>query len=182
MFNSLSDSVFREAVRRLARSMKWGQTLMRTAVCLSLAAHSWPAAAGSSASKSKPSYNRDIRPVLSENCFYCHGPDPNKRKGKLRLDVREEALAKQAIVPGKPNESELVRRIFTKDTDDLMPPPESHKVLTPAQKELLRRWIAEGGEYQNHWAYVPPVKAPVPAGRNGIDFLVQKRLNEIGLT
>jgi len=167
--------------------MKWGQTLMRTAVCLSLAAHSWPAfagtpAGGSSASKSKPSYNRDIRPVLSENCFYCHGPDPNKRKGKLRLDVREEALAKQAIVPGKPGESELVRRIFTKDTDDLMPPPESHKVLTPAQKELLRRWIAEGGEYQNHWAYVPPVKAPVPAGRNGIDFLVQKRLNEIGLT
>src|SRR6266699_393576 len=186
MFNSLSDSVFREAVRRLARSMKWGQTLMRTAVCLSLAAHSWPASAGtpaggSSASKSKLGFNRDIRPLLSENCFYCHGPDPNKRKGKLRLDVREEAIAKQAIVPGKPGESELVKRIFTKDSDDLMPPPDSHKTLTPAQKELLRRWIAEGAEYQNHWAYVPPVKSPVPAGCNAIDFLVQNRLKQIGL-
>src|SRR5439155_19573386 len=186
MFNSLSDSVFREAVRSSSRPMKWGQMLMTAAVGLSLVVHSRPAfagtpAAGSSASRSKPSYNRDIRPVLSENCFYCHGPDSNKRKGKLRLDVREEALAKQAIVPGKPNESELVRRIFTKDTDDLMPPPESHKMLTPAQKELLRRWIAEGAEYQSHWAYVPPLKPPVPADRNGIDFLVQQRLKEIGL-
>src|SRR5437899_521511 len=186
MFNSLSDSVVREAVRPLARPMKWVQTFIAAAVALAVAAHSRPAfaetpAAGSSASKSKLSYNRDIRPVLSENCFYCHGPDPNKRKGKLRLDVRAEALAKQAIVPGKPNESELVRRIFTKDTDDLMPPPESHKILTPAQKELLRRWIAEGAEYQSHWAYVPPLKPPVPADRNGIDFLVQQRLKEIGL-
>src|SRR5580765_2089119 len=186
MFKSLTDSVFREAQSSLAPPMKRSQAFLATVVCLSLASHSRPAfaatpAAGSSASKSKPNYNRDVRPVLSENCFSCHGPDPNKRKGKLRLDVREEALAKQAIVPGKPNESELVRRLFTKDPDDLMPPPESHKVLTPAQKELLRRWVAEGAEYQNHWAYVPPVKALVPAARNAVDFLVQQRLKEIGL-
>src|SRR6266545_1855770 len=95
------------------------------------------------------SYNRDIRPILSENCFYCHGPDQNKRKGKLRLDVREEAIAKKAVVPGRPAESDVIKRIFTLDADDLMPPPESHKKLTPAQKELLRRWIAGGAAYQN---------------------------------
>src|SRR5437762_2276835 len=133
------------------------------------------------AAPEKISYNRDIRPILSDNCFYCHGPDRNKRKGKLRLDLREEAIAKQAIVPGKPDESELIKRIFTAAPDDLMPPPESHKTLAPAQKELLRRWIAEGAEYQNHWAYAPPVRLSVPAGKNGIDFLVQKRLEEIGL-
>src|SRR6185503_10816638 len=186
MFNSLSDSVFGEAIRPLARPMKWGQTFSTITVALSLVARSTPAvaatpAAGSAASKSKLSYNRDIRPVLSENCFFCHGPDPNKRKGKLRLDVRKEALAKQAIVPGKPGESELIHRILTKDPDDLMPPPESHKILTPAQKELLKRWIAEGAEYQIHWAYVLPVKPPVPSAWNGIDFLVQKRLKAIGL-
>src|SRR5437867_4453968 len=129
----------------------------------------------------KISYNRDIRPLLSDNCFFCHGPDKNKRKGKLRLDIREEAIAKNAIVPGKPDDSELMKRILTSNEDDLMPPPESHKTLTRAQKDLLRRWIGEGAEYQNHWAYVPPVKSPVPAGRNGIDFLVQARLKELGL-
>ena len=129
----------------------------------------------------KISYNRDIRPVLSDNCFFCHGPDKNKRKGKLRLDVREEAIAKQAIVPGKPDESELIKRVFTNNADDLMPPPESHKILAPAQKQLFRRWIAQGAEYQKHWAYMTPVKPSVPSGMNGIDFLVQKRLKEIGL-
>ena len=140
-------------------------------------------AAGGAAAKApiKISYNRDIRPVLSDNCFFCHGPDKNKRKGKLRLDAREEAIAKQAIVPGKPDHSELIKRISTAEPDDLMPPPESHKKLTAAQKDLLRRWIAEGAEYQNHWAYVPPVRPPVPAGRNGIDFLVRTRLKELVL-
>jgi hypothetical protein len=127
------------------------------------------------------SYNRDIRPVLSDNCFFCHGPDQNKRKAKLRLDVREEAIAKEALVPGKPDESELIRRIFAVGTDDLMPPAESHKSLTPAQKQLFRRWIAQGAEYQKHWAYEPPERPSVPANQNGIDFLVQKRLKEIGL-
>src|SRR5437773_4534559 len=107
-------------------------------------------------SSDKISYNRDIRPVLSDNCFFCHGPDKNKRKGKLRLDVREEAIAKQAIVPGKPEESELIKRVFTSNADDLMPPPESHKILAPAQKQLFRRRIAQGAEYQKQWADMTP--------------------------
>src|ERR1051325_10593525 len=106
----------------------------------------------------KVSYNRDIRPIFSDNCFFCHGPDPKKRKAKLRLDIREEALAKDAFVPGQPEKSDLIRRIFTTDHDDMMPPPASHKTLTPAQKDLFRRWIAQGAEYEKHWAYIPPVK------------------------
>jgi len=127
------------------------------------------------------SYNRDIRPILSDNCFYCHGPDPNKRKAKMRLDIREEALKKEAFVPGEPGKSELVRRIFATDPEDLMPPPASNKKLTQAQKETLRRWIAAGAKYEIHWAYQKPVKAFVPAGANAIDFLIQKRLKEVGL-
>jgi hypothetical protein len=129
----------------------------------------------------KVDYNRDIRPVLSDNCFYCHGPDEKKREAKLRLDVREDAIAKKAFIPGKPDASELVKRIFTKDPDDLMPPPDSHKKLTSAQKDLLKRWIAEGAEYQTHWAYVSPKKPAVPAGKNAVDHLVQARLKEVGL-
>src|SRR5881394_995746 len=186
MFGSTNEMISAEAVRPRTRCGQSTRTLLTAVLGLSFLAPSWmdvaiSAESRSSPSKSKLSYNRDIRPVLSENCLFCHGPDANKRKGKLRLDVREEVLAKQAIVPGKPDESELVKRIFTKDPDDLMPPPESHKTLTQAQKEMFRRWIAEGAEYQNHWAYVPPVKPLVPGGWNGIDFLVRKRLKEIGL-
>jgi hypothetical protein len=128
-----------------------------------------------------PTFNRDVRPILSENCFLCHGPDANHRKGKLRLDLRDEAIAKGAIVPGKPAESELIKRILTTDEDDLMPPPESHKKLDAAQKETLRRWISAGAEYQKHWAFVPPVRPEVPPGRNGIDFLVERQLKQQGL-
>ena len=129
----------------------------------------------------KVDYNRDIRPLLSDNCFFCHGPDEKQRKAKLRLDIRDEAIAKKAFVPGKPDQSELVKRLFTKAADDLMPPAESHKKLTAAQKDLFKRWVAEGAEYQTHWAYVPPVKASIPAGKNGVDHLVQTRLKELGL-
>src|ERR1700751_4589636 len=82
------------------------------------------------------SYNRDIRPILSDNCFFCHGPDQKKRKAKLRLDVREEVIERKAFVPGAPEKSELIRRIFTNDADDVMPPPATHKTLTSVQKEL----------------------------------------------
>ncbi len=129
----------------------------------------------------KPSYNRDIRPILSDNCFHCHGPDQKTRKGKFRLDVREDAVAKNAIVPGKPEESEVIARIFASNPDDIMPPSEAHKVLTTAQKELLRRWIADGAPYEKHWAYVPPVKSAIPAGKNPIDALVRQRLRQVGL-
>lgn len=127
-------------------------------------------------------YNRDIRPILSDNCFYCHGPDKNKRKGKFRLDDRESAVAKKAIAPGKPADSSLVDRIFTKDAEDLMPPPETHKALTEAQKQLLVRWVEQGAVYQPHWAYIPPRRPPVPAVANApqalspIDAFVQSTL------
>ena len=126
-------------------------------------------------------FNRDIRPILADNCFLCHGPDAARRQADLRLDRREPAVAAGAIVPGEPAESSLVQRILSDDPDERMPPLESHKSLTDHQKETLQRWIAQDAEYQLHWAYEPPVKAPVPVGENGVDFLVQKRLAEVGL-
>src|SRR5687768_97294 len=122
------------------------------------------------------SYNRDIRPILSDNCFHCHGPDASHRKAKLRLDIREDALKSEVFVPGKPDESELVKRIFTTDEDDKMPPVDSAKKLTEAQKATLKEWIAQGAKYEKHWAYIPPAKPEVQG--NGIDFLVRKQLKE----
>src|SRR5438105_1761253 len=104
----------------------------------------------------KLEYNRDIRPILSENCFACHGPDSASRKAKLRLDVRDEAVKRGAIVPGQPDKSLLVQRIFAKDSKQQMPPAKSHKTLTTAQKEKLKAWIAQGAEYQPHWSYITP--------------------------
>src|SRR5687767_5215976 len=111
-------------------------------------------------------FNHDIRPILSDNCFRCHGPDKGIRKAKLRLDQREVALERGAIVPGKPEESELVTRIFSQDPEEAMPPKDSHKQLSAAQKDLLKRWIAEGAEYQPHWAYIKPTRPSVPTVKN----------------
>ena len=141
----------------------------------------WLGAAGSLLAAPPISYNRDIRPILSDACFHCHGPDQNTRKGKFRLDVREDAVAKGAIVPGKPDESEIIKRIYTADQDDLMPPAEAHKTLSETQKILLRRWVANGAKYEKHWAYVPPVKPATAAGKNPIDVLVRERLRELKL-
>ena len=127
------------------------------------------------------SYNRDIRPILSDNCFACHGPDAGNRKAELRLDVRADAVAAGSIVPGKPAQSPLIARITSTDPDEIMPPPEAHKKLDAKQKDLLARWIAAGAEYQNHWAYEKPVKPAVPAGTTAIDHLVRQRLASIGL-
>src|SRR5207249_6389846 len=141
----------------------------------------------SAAKKSGLRYNHDIRPILSDNCFFCHGPDKNKRKAKLRLDVREVAVEKEAILPGKPDESQLVKRIYTTDADDVMPPPETHKILTPEQKEMLRQWIAEGAEYEPHWAYVKPARPVVPdiknpqRVRNPIDAFILHTLETRGI-
>jgi hypothetical protein len=132
-------------------------------------------------------FNRDIRPILSNNCFACHGPDTSRRRAKLRLDVRDVALRKRAVLPGKPDESELVTRIFSEETESLMPPPKSNKRLTPVQKELLKRWVAEGALYQKHWAYQTPVRGPTPAVRdaawpaNWIDCFLLARLERAGL-
>jgi len=142
-----------------------------------------PLIAGAAAVTTKLEFNRDIRPILSDHCFRCHGPDKSQRKAKLRLDVREAALEKEAFVPGKPEESELIRRINGTDPDDLMPPEDMHKPLSVAQKELLKRWVAEGAEYQPHWAYITPVRPTVPEIRdtksiiaNPIDAYVQREL------
>src|SRR5206468_11324929 len=112
-------------------------------------------------------YNRDIRPILSNNCFKCHGPDAKERQAGLRLDVREEALkpaesGRRAIVPGKLSSSTLVRRILSPRDQYRMPPPSSNKKLTAAEKELLQRWIEQGAEYQPHWSLIPPKRPSVP--------------------
>ena len=133
-------------------------------------------------------YNRDVRPILSENCFYCHGQDPNHRKADLRLDVREVAVKAKALVAGKPAESGLVERIFTADPDDLMPPPNSHRQLTAAQKEILKRWVAEGAAYQPHWAYATLTRPALPQvkskgwTKNAIDAFVLAKLEKEGLS
>jgi hypothetical protein len=141
-------------------------------------------------------YNRDIRPILSENCFTCHGPDSAARKASLRLDRFADAIASRkesqpAIVPGQPEKSALVARILTADDDDVMPPVKTKRKLTAQQKELLRAWIAEGAEYELHWSYQPPSKAPLPqlhnarnakGARNEIDRFILARLENDNLS
>lgn len=134
----------------------------------------------------KPAYNRDVRPILADACFRCHGFDKNTRKADRRLDTREGALAEndglRAIIPGKAADSELVKRLLTSDADDLMPPPQEARQLTPREKQILQRWIEHGAEYQDHWAYIPPAKPAVPAGAaHPIDAFINARLKEIGL-
>jgi hypothetical protein len=108
-------------------------------------------------------FNRDIRPILSENCFYCHGQDPKQRKGDLRLDDRQAAVDALAIVPGSPEKSEMIVRLEAKDPEEHMPPPDSHREVKPEQVEKLKRWIAEGAAYERHWSFNPPKQAPLPA-------------------
>ncbi len=133
----------------------------------------------------KISYNRDIRPILSENCIYCHGPDEKNREADLRLDLRDAAIQAKAIVPGKPEESDLIERIFSDDEDEIMPPPKAHKTLTSAQKDLLKNWIAEGAVYEAHWAFVAPRRPEVPAVKskaaafgNSIDAFILEKLEK----
>ena len=112
------------------------------------------------------SFARDVQPILSDKCYHCHGPDQEARATELRLDTRD-GLASDTVAPGKPNESAVVMRIFSSDEDVRMPPPESKASLTSEQKELLRRWIAEGAQFTDHWAWRPPPdKVEVPAVRN----------------
>jgi len=137
-------------------------------------------------------FNRDIRPILSDKCFFCHGPDAGKRKAELRLDTHEGAMADlggyAAIVPGKPKESELVIRLIHKDIDERMPPQKAHKKLKPAEIELLTRWVAEGAPYSKPWAYVPPKKHPLPKvvarawSKNWVDRFVLEKLKDERLT
>ncbi len=131
-------------------------------------------------------FNRDIRPILSEHCFACHGQDAKTREADLRLDLREPAVGHGVIVPGQPDASELIARIYTDDADEVMPPPQTGRPLSDAQRALLRRWIAAGAEYAEHWAFVAPVRPQVPElaadtwSRNPIDRFVLKKLRDAG--
>ena len=144
-------------------------------ICLACAAalvlFAWPSGLFAGKDLGGVDFARDIRPLLSDNCFACHGPDAKQRKADLRLDTREGALVyidgTSAVVPGRPSESELVRRVTTDDEDDLMPPPDSGKKLDATQKALLQRWIAEGAEYELHWSYKPVSRPMPPRVKNG---------------
>ncbi|MBM3999679.1 MAG: DUF1553 domain-containing protein [Planctomycetes bacterium] len=132
-------------------------------------------------------YNRDVRPILAETCFPCHGPDSASREADLRLDQRDPAIESGAIVPRSPEESGLIERIFATDADEVMPPPDSRKALTPEQKDLLKRWIEQGAEYQLHWSLIPPSRPDPPPVRNAawvrnpIDAFVLARMEAAGL-
>ncbi len=163
-------------------------TLVRCALLVSLGQ--------SSAFSAEPpvSFNRDIRPILSDKCFSCHGPDAKQRKAGLRLDTPDGAFGKTrsgvpAIVPGNLAKSELWARINAADMDEVMPPHKSNKVLTGAQKDLLRRWIADGARYEQHWAFLPPRKLTLPELRHlqapirhQIDRFIFARLEQEGLS
>jgi len=133
-----------------------------------------------------PDFNRDIRPILSENCFHCHGPDERKREGELRLDTYQGATEGgefgKPLVPGQPEKSGIIKHIYEDDPDDLMPPPESKRSLSEQQKQLLTDWIASGGEYQDHWAWTAPKRPAPPVVKaqadvaNPIDAFILRRL------
>jgi Protein of unknown function (DUF1553)/Protein of unknown function (DUF1549)/Planctomycete cytochrome C len=131
-------------------------------------------------------FNRDVRPILSNNCFACHGPDEKERKAKLRLDTADGA--KKALTPGKPDDSELIARVISDDAEMVMPPPKTGKKLTAKEVETLKRWVSEGGKYATHWSYVKPVRPTIPAnpdrkggGDSAIDAFILHRLAKEGL-
>ncbi len=164
--------------------------LFRPALLIPISAVSSAFAAGSGI-PDKIEFNRDVRPILSENCFKCHGFDKNKREGKRRIDTREGALADnegiRAIVPGKLGESDVHLRIRSTEKDEQMPPPKSGKSLTDRQRAIIDRWIEQGAEYQPHWAFAPIVAPSVPAAadpafvKNPVDALILARQRALGL-
>lgn len=156
----------------------------------------WLAAAPAALCAEDVQFSRDIRPILSDRCFQCHGPDAPERKAKLRLDQADgpegayrTRKGQAAIKPGVPSESALWHRIITDDPDEIMPPPEAHKKpLTDREKELFRRWIQEGANYQDFWAFVPPRTPPTPEVKNArwserpLDRFVLRMLEAAGIT
>src|SRR5438128_2574082 len=136
-------------------------------------------------------FNRDIRPILSDNCFACHGPDKNQRKAELRLGTEQGAFADRGghkvIVPGKPEQSELFRRITSTDDSVRMPKPKFGKELSKRQVALIRLWIDQGAKWQKHWSLIPPKRVDLPAAgdrawpANAIDRFILARLEQEGL-
>ena len=160
---------------------------LRRAALLLLALPAWPLAGA-------VDFAREVQPILAENCFHCHGPDSGTRKAKLRLDRAEFATAvrgthEPAIVPGKPDESPLIERILSKDPEEIMPPPEGLKTLKPEEIALLKRWVAEGAQYQEHWSFLPPVRPAVPVvagaaakwARTPVDRFIAEKITAAGL-
>lgn len=151
----------------------------------------WCIVHASSKAEDGVSFERQIQPILSRACFQCHGPDETARKAKLRLDVKENAFAQRehgaAIVPGKPDESELVRRISSSDPDMQMPPPKHGDRISPENIALIRKWITAGAPWTRHWSFVPPQQSPLPEvgdpawSRNPIDRFIFTRLEKEGL-
>src|SRR5215472_17470577 len=148
----------------------------------------WCCAAGAlrAAEPARVGFNRDIRPIMSDTCFRCHGHDPHARKAGMRLDIRDEATKATRsghipIVPGNPDASEIIQRIFATGAK-IMPPAYAHKELTPAQKDTIRRWVSEGAVYEGHWAYQRVVRPPVPTPedpsrtKTPVDNFIQDRL------
>src|SRR3954451_2607246 len=137
------------------------------------------------------SFNREVRPILSDKCYFCHGFDPKQRKADRRPDTPEGAMAEvdgiRAIVPGDLQKSEAWVRIVSTDKEEVMPPPKSHKTLSAAEKEKIRRWIEQGAKYERHWSFEPPQRAALPAvkdagwGRNPIDAFILAGLERAGL-
>ena len=129
-------------------------------------------------------FNRDVRPILSSQCFQCHGPDEKARKAKLRLDIREDAIKAGAIVPGKPAESELLTRICSTDPETRMPPPASKKPpLSVAQIATMKQWIVEGATYSDHWSFGKLTRPAVPADApNPIDAFLRARFTAEKIT
>jgi len=152
----------------------------------------WTITATTQAADDNVSFNRDIRPILSDNCFQCHGPDKSKRDSELRLDTKQGAFTDLgghfALVPGKPDESELLKRLLSNDPDERMPPADSGKKLSRQQIELIRKWIEQGAEWSDHWAFVAPRRPKLPQvvnqqwPRNPIDTFILSRLEREGLT
>src|SRR3954468_8458960 len=139
------------------------------AICLAFLCV-FPEGGQGAARKSAPDkvdFNRDVRPIFSENCYACHGPDKNKRKADLRLDTKEGLTFSHddvvTVVPGHPEKSELFRRVTTDDPDERMPDPKSTKRLTTREIAVLKKWIEQGAEYKGHWAFIKPVRPDVPA-------------------
>ena len=151
------------------------RSLIATVVTLSAA---W-VSAGEPESQ-QPDFQRDVRPILSDHCFACHGPDQGQRQADLRLDTAEGL--ETVVEAGNTEDSELLIRLETDDPDLVMPPPTFHKELSPKQREVLKQWVSAGGEFQSHWAFSPPVRAGVVADDvSPIDYFLNRRLKEIGL-
>ncbi len=172
----------------LPRTIRSFMLLAAFSRCLSLVA-----AAADGAAETQIDFDREIQPLLSETCFTCHGPDAEKLQAGLRLDRKESAFGplqsgNKALVPGSPEQSELIRRLLSTDPDEVMPPPSEQKRLSAAQIELMQKWVRQGAVWKRHWSFEPIESPPVPEAAptvsgegNPIDAFVRARLAQDGL-